>query len=256
MAAARYVLVQPLGINIAVSELPAKACGYITFGCLNNFSKTNDRVLSLWARVLNAIPRSRLLILAHEGSHRQHACDVLSAAGVEPGRVEFASYRPRERYLELFHQVDISLDTVPYNGHTTGLDSFFMGVPVVTLVGGTVVGRAGASQLMNLRVPELIARPPTNMSRSHRRSPRMFLGSAPSEAHSANGCRAAPHGRSAIRAQRRSRPTGDVASLVCQRCAFRGSVTTPAHGKCNGPRLVTPPNQTSSCCSTAIDPTR
>ena len=150
----------PLGINIAVSELPAKACGYITFGCLNNFSKTNDRVLSLWARVLNAIPRSRLLILAHEGGHRQHACDVLSAAGVEPGRVEFASYRPRERYLELFHQVDISLDTVPYNGHTTGLDSFFMGVPVVTLVGGTVVGRAGASQLMNLRVPELIARTP------------------------------------------------------------------------------------------------
>ena len=150
----------PLGINIAVSELPAKACGYITFGCLNNFSKTNDRVLSLWARVLNAIPRSRLLILAHEGSHRRHACDVLSAAGVEPGRVEFASYRPRERYLELFHQVDISLDTVPYNGHTTGLDSFFMGVPVVTLVGGTVVGRAGASQLMNLRVPELIARTP------------------------------------------------------------------------------------------------
>jgi len=33
-----------------------------------------------------------------------------------------------------------------------------MGVPVVTLVGKTVVGRAGLSQLMNLAMPELIAR--------------------------------------------------------------------------------------------------
>ena len=99
-------------------------------------------------------------MLAHEGTHRQRARDVLSAAGVEPDRVEFASYRPRERYLELFHQIDISLDTLPYNGHTTSLDSLFMGVPVVTLVGSTVVGRASASQLTNLRLQELIARTP------------------------------------------------------------------------------------------------
>ena len=32
-----------------------------------------------------------------------------------------------------------------------------MGLPVVTLVGQTIVGRAGLSQLMNLELPELIA---------------------------------------------------------------------------------------------------
>ena len=53
-----------------------------------------------------------------------------------------------------------ALDTVPYNGHTTSLDSFWMGVPVVTLVGPTVVGRAGLCQLMNLGLPELIASSP------------------------------------------------------------------------------------------------
>jgi len=52
------------------------------------------------------------------------------------------------------------LDTFPYNGHTTSLDSLWMGVPVVTLVGQTVVGRAGLSQLMNLGLPELIAETP------------------------------------------------------------------------------------------------
>jgi protein O-GlcNAc transferase len=148
----------PLGADTAVGALPAAERGYVTFGCLNNFSKTNDGVLRLWAQVLAAVPRSRLLILAHEGSHRQHAYDVLDALGVEAERVEFAGYRRRNLYLELFQQIDVSLDTVPYNGHTTSLDSLWMGVPVVTLVGDTVVGRAGVSQLMNLKLPELIAR--------------------------------------------------------------------------------------------------
>jgi len=59
--------------------------------------------------------------------------------------------------LEYYRQIDISLDTLPYNGHSTSLDSLFMGVPVVTLVGDTVVGRAGLSQLTNLGMPEFIA---------------------------------------------------------------------------------------------------
>jgi predicted O-linked N-acetylglucosamine transferase (SPINDLY family) len=148
----------PLGADAMVSALPSETSGRTTFGCLNNFSKTNDRVLRLWAQVLDAVPDSRLLVLAHEGSHRQRARDVLSALGIASDRIEFAGYRARNSYLELFQQVDISLDTVPYNGHTTSLDSLWMGVPVVTLVGTTVVGRAGVSQLLNLQLPELIAR--------------------------------------------------------------------------------------------------
>jgi len=60
-------------------------------------------------------------------------------------------------YLQTYHRIDICLDTIPYNGHTTNLDAFWMGVPVVTLVGDTVVGRAGWSQLNNLGMPELAA---------------------------------------------------------------------------------------------------
>jgi predicted O-linked N-acetylglucosamine transferase (SPINDLY family) len=51
----------------------------------------------------------------------------------------------------------VCLDTFPYNGHTTTLDALFMGVPVVTLVGETVVGRAGRCMAMNLGAPELVA---------------------------------------------------------------------------------------------------
>jgi len=52
------------------------------------------------------------------------------------------------------------LDSLPYNGHTTTLDSLYMGVPVVTLPGSTVVGRAGESILSNAGLSEFIARTP------------------------------------------------------------------------------------------------
>src|SRR5262249_40088901 len=107
----------PLGVNAVVGPLPAENAGRITFGCLNNFSKVNAGVLELWASVLRAVADSRLLILCYEGSHRQHALTILKQLGIDSGRVQFTGLRPRREYLELFHRVDISLDTVPYNGH-------------------------------------------------------------------------------------------------------------------------------------------
>ena len=143
-----------------VNPLPAQAKGLITFGCLNDFRKINDAVLRLWAKVLCAVPASRLLLLAPEGSHRQHTLDVLGQERVVRERIEFVTPQPRREYLELYHRIDLGLDTLPYNGHTTSLDSCWMGVPVITLVGQTIVGRAGLSQLMNLNLPELIAQSP------------------------------------------------------------------------------------------------
>ena len=114
-------------------------------------------VLKLWAGVLKAVAGSRLTILAAEGTHRRYALDLLATEGVAADRITFVAQQPRPQYLACYHGIDIGLDTVPYNGHTTSLDSFWMGVPVVTLVWPTVVGRAGLSQLMNLGLPELIA---------------------------------------------------------------------------------------------------
>ena len=71
--------------------------------------------------------------------------------------MEFVEARSRREYLELYHRVDIVLDTFPYNGHTTSLDALWMGVPVVSLAGATSVSRAGLSQLTNLGLPELVA---------------------------------------------------------------------------------------------------
>jgi protein O-GlcNAc transferase len=145
----------PLADGPAVSPLPALENGFVTFGCLNNFCKVNEEVLRLWARVLQAVKRSRMIIQCPEGKTRDV---VLRLLEVDRDRIEFVARCSRPKYLELYQRIDLGLDTFPYNGHTTSLDSCWMGVPVVTLVGDRVAGRAGLSQLTNLGLIKLIAR--------------------------------------------------------------------------------------------------
>jgi protein O-GlcNAc transferase len=141
-----------------ISPLPALKNGHVTFGSLNNFCKINDIVLDLWATVLQAIPTSRLLVLVPPSVRRKWFLDRMALHGVASERIAFVPFRSRAEYLNTYARFDLGLDTIPYNGHTTSLDSLYMGVPVITEVGKTVVGRAGWSQLSNLNLTELAAR--------------------------------------------------------------------------------------------------
>jgi protein O-GlcNAc transferase len=146
----------PLVTEPPVNPLPALSNGFITFGCLNNFCKVTDPTLALWSRVLLAVPNSRLILMSPPGSHRNRVVEKLK---VEANRIEFLSFQPRPQYLQTYHRIDLGLDTFPYNGHTTSLDSLWMGVPVVSLMGQTVVSRAGFSQTSNLGLAdELVAK--------------------------------------------------------------------------------------------------
>ena len=142
--------------------LPAQCTGQVAFGSLNNFCKISSQVIALWARVLQAVPNSTLAVLINESDPDQSvAWALFRQHGIEPPRLRLLTRRrPREAYLTLYQQLDISLDPFPYNGHTTSLDSLWMGVPVVTLAGQTAVGRAGVSTLSNVGLTELIAHTP------------------------------------------------------------------------------------------------
>jgi protein O-GlcNAc transferase len=147
----------PLTGEPAVSALPALARGFVTFGCLNNPCKITDLTLRLWAGVLHALPDSQLLLMAPPGSGRAHLLARMEVVGIAADRVRFVPFQPRAEYLRTYREIDLGLDTFPYGGHTTSLDSFWMGVPVVTRVGSTCVGRAGLSQLHSLNLRELAA---------------------------------------------------------------------------------------------------
>jgi predicted O-linked N-acetylglucosamine transferase (SPINDLY family) len=148
----------PLTADPEVATLPALAAGHITFGCLNNFCKVNEAVVELWAEALQSVAGSRMIILCPAGVSRERVIAGFAKCGVEAGRIEFVEARPRREYLATYNRIDLSLDTVPYNGHTTTLDGLWMGVPVVTLVGETVAGRGGMSLMSNLGLGEFVAR--------------------------------------------------------------------------------------------------
>jgi protein O-GlcNAc transferase len=151
-----------LATEPGVNELPAIQAGYPTFGCLNNFCKLNPAWLAVWAKVLGAIPKSRLLLLAPRGSARQ---EVLRQLDIDPARVDFADLVPRSQYLRNYHRIDLALDTFPYNGHTTSLDALWMGVPVVSRMGRTAVSRAGLSQAHHVGLSDCVAETPEEFVR-------------------------------------------------------------------------------------------
>jgi protein O-GlcNAc transferase len=141
----------------AVNPLPALEKGYLAFGCLNNPCKLTDHTLQLWRAVLHETGTARLLLMAPQGAARARLIERLALPGSDSDRVRFVPFQSRADYLRTYHEIDIGLDTFPYNGHTTSLDACWMGVPVVTRVGATAVGRAGLSQSMNLGLAELAA---------------------------------------------------------------------------------------------------
>jgi predicted O-linked N-acetylglucosamine transferase (SPINDLY family) len=142
--------------EVPVNELPASGRGFVTFGCLNNFCKINQPQLLLWARILQQVKNSKLVLLTWPGNHRQRTAEFLSAHGIAPQRLIFPDKTPTHgEYLQLYHEIDLGLDAYPYNGHTTSMDSLWMGVPVVSLYGPMAVSRAGLSQSSNLGLADL-----------------------------------------------------------------------------------------------------
>ena len=155
----------PCDVAMDIDALPAETCRRVTFGCLNSYYKINEPLLKLWAQVITKVDGSRLVMLGGARSWRERMTEFLEAHGVATDRLEFVTRLPRQEYFEVYRRLDIVLDPFPYNGHTTSLDAFWMGVPVVSLIGRTRVSRGGWSILNNIGLPELAAPTPEDFVR-------------------------------------------------------------------------------------------
>lgn len=141
-------LFDPLVEAPAVTPRPD---GPIVFGSFNVLPKNSPAALEAWARLLERLPDARLMVKARvlgDGPSRAAVAARMVAAGLPADRVDLIGWTPdRTGHLGMYDRVDVLLDSFPYNGANITRDALWMGVPVVTLAGGGMVGRYGASIL-------------------------------------------------------------------------------------------------------------
>jgi predicted O-linked N-acetylglucosamine transferase (SPINDLY family) len=143
-----------------LAPLPALGSGSITFGCLNNFGKVSLAARDLWARVLQAIPTSRLLIHVPQGDCSEEFRQQFERLGIARNRLELVPRQSWAEYVNNYNRIDIALDPFPYGGGITTLDGMYMGVPLISLSGRTAVGRGGCSILSHVGLAEFVAQTP------------------------------------------------------------------------------------------------
>jgi protein O-GlcNAc transferase len=146
------------GESPEINASPALSAGSVTFGSLNNLAKAPERVLALWARILDAVEGSRLVMLCPKGRTRERIRAFFGAQGIAAHRVELVGSLPRWEYLTLYHRIDLALDPFPCNGMTTTCDALWMGAPVLTLPGEMPASRAGLSLLSSIGLGDLAAK--------------------------------------------------------------------------------------------------
>lgn len=142
-----------------IDHPPMEDSGYVTFGCLNNFAKVTDRVIKVWARVLEQAPSSRLMLKVKGIENTAYRAEIenrLVRLGIPAARLLLIGQQQEHPYA-LYNRIDVALDPFPYNGCTTSLDSLWMGVPFIALAGRTSGSRVGVSILTNAGLPGLIA---------------------------------------------------------------------------------------------------
>lgn len=147
------------GVDIT-SKLPLDRHGYVTYACVGNISKISKDLMACWVRIMSAVPTSRLLIrsISFEDAASQDAMATqMLEAGMDMGRVDMKVAVGGPAFYDSYNDIDIVLDTYPFNGGTTTCFATYMGVPVITRAGESLISRMGLSIMTNMGAADWVA---------------------------------------------------------------------------------------------------
>jgi predicted O-linked N-acetylglucosamine transferase (SPINDLY family) len=143
-----------------VGPAPCLSRSGVTFGCLAPQYKITTQVVEAWSRILHGCPGSRLILknrLLNSPENGRFVHDLFAGFGVSRERVELDGPAEHYAFLGKYAEVDMALDTFPYNGGTTTMEALWQGVPVLTFAGDRWAGRISASLMRNAGLPEFVA---------------------------------------------------------------------------------------------------
>jgi predicted O-linked N-acetylglucosamine transferase (SPINDLY family) len=155
-----YIVFEPPPDAPPLDMLPALSRNGITFGSFNVLKKITPEVVAVWSEILTRMPTSRLLLKAARLScptTRQLYRDLFAKHGIGFDRLQFVGGTTATEHRKWMQEADIALDTFPYSGGRTTLETLWMGLPVITLPGETFGSRHSLSYLSNIGLSELAA---------------------------------------------------------------------------------------------------
>ena len=126
------------------------------FCSFNNSYKINKLVFLVWMRILRAVPGSVLWLAYSNAEMVANLRREAELCGVPSDRIVFAPRLPLREHLARQRLAGLFLDTTPYNAGATAAAALWSGVPVLTVLGHTFVGRMAASMLHALGAPDLV----------------------------------------------------------------------------------------------------
>jgi predicted O-linked N-acetylglucosamine transferase (SPINDLY family) len=137
--------------------IPADAVVYFT----SQYAyKRNPEMIQQQMKVIRAVPDSFLVIKGKgdEQGIKDLFGDIAEAEGVSRDRLRFLPQdKDEETHRANLGIADVVLDTFPYNGATTTMETLWMGIPLVTQVGEQFAARNSYTMMMNAGITEGIA---------------------------------------------------------------------------------------------------
>jgi predicted O-linked N-acetylglucosamine transferase (SPINDLY family) len=130
----------------------------LVFCCFNNSYKITPQLFDIWMRLLRQVECSVLWLLQTSEATTRNLCNEARSRGVDPSRLLFAPRVEISRHLARHRLADLFLDNLPVNAHTAACDALWAGLPVLTCMGESFIGRVAASLLNAVGLPELVTR--------------------------------------------------------------------------------------------------
>jgi len=140
-------------------EIPFARNKYVTFGSFCNIRKINNTVIEVWSKILCNVQNSKLILSSssfEEEDFKKYFIKLFLNYGVKNNQLIFEGSCQRNDLLNKYNSIDISLDTFPYNGGTTSLESSWMCVPVLTKKGNSFLSKCSESININIGLEDWI----------------------------------------------------------------------------------------------------
>jgi predicted O-linked N-acetylglucosamine transferase (SPINDLY family) len=150
-------------VSHPATPAPVLRNGTITLGSFATITKLSPETLLFWRAAMDAVPNATMLVKSqrlHRPDVLTHFCTRLNQAGLDLRRFRMVSHVTPEQHAAMFGEVDIFLDSFPYNGAQTTGEALAHGVPVVSLSGQMAYARMGRYLLRHAECLDLVADSP------------------------------------------------------------------------------------------------